>query len=304
MKRTDQHDLAFKTVMEDLFGRFGVSAVAGVEVAKSALKIDLVVTGASRLPEKLGLLARLTSRLPTTIVFEFKGPTDPLGEADIWRTVACAALLARQERVPLSEGIGAVLVYVGASASAKRIVDEHAQRIECGWNAMEPLRLGELDCLQVHFVDVKSLSVGLDTLPFILFENDVSRLEEAIDLVISDPFAKGLYMKSVYKMNRKRVEAILKQRGMKVTDLLTVKEMIEDFGGLEHVIEEVGLKRVIEEIGLKRVMDEVGLKRVVEELGPEYVVRELEAIALSDDPASDSVRELILELAKRIRDRK
>ena len=39
-------------------------------------------------------------------------------------------------------------------------------------------------------------------------------------------------MKSVYNMSRKRVEAILKQRGMKVTDLLTVKEMIEDFEGL------------------------------------------------------------------------
>ncbi|MHA2015441.1 MAG: hypothetical protein ACTSUH_06835 [Candidatus Thorarchaeota archaeon] len=311
MKDHDQHDATFKGVMEQVLALYGITAIAGVEVSKFPIYVDVLTERNKPVPPEAGVLARLLNSLPRIVVFEFKGPTDPLKENHIWQTLAYATLVARERKLKLSDGVGAVIVFVACQKGLRGVIVRMTEQAEHGWRRCSSL-LSEngQGGLHLHFVEVAALELVPENLPFLIFRDDEQGLVQVVEMILSDPTYKGLYGKLAYKIQRKKIRDILTKKGLEMTELLTVEDMIEDFGGLERVIEEVGLKRVIEEVGLKRVIEEVGLKRVIEEvgldrvieeIGPNRVVEELMALAESDEAKREEIEKTLQAALEKIR---
>ncbi|MGQ4871519.1 MAG: hypothetical protein ACP6IT_06765 [Candidatus Thorarchaeota archaeon] len=305
MSNHDQHDAAFKGVMEQILALYGVTAIAGVEVSKFPIYFDVLTERNKSVPPQAGVLARLLNSLPRIVVFEFKGPTDPLNENHIWQTLAYATLVARERKLKIRDGVGAVIVFVSCRKSLRRLIAGMTENVEHGWRRCPSLLSEEgHGGLHLDFIEVAALEVVPENLPFLIFRDDDEGLEQVVEMILSDPMYKGLYGKLAYKIQRKKIREILRKKGLEMTELLTVEEMIEDFGGLERVIEEVGLKRVIEEVGLKRVIEVVGLDRVIEEFGLNRVVEELMALAESDEAKRAEIEKILQAALDKIRHRK
>ena len=293
MKDHDQHDATFKGVMEQVLALYGITAIAGVEVSKFPIYVDVLTERNKPVPPEAGVLARLLNSLPRIVVFEFKGPTDPLKENHIWQTLAYATLVARERKLKLSDGVGAVIVFVACQKGLRGVIVRMTEQAEHGWRRCSSL-LSEngQGGLHLHFVEVAALELVPENLPFLIFRDDEQGLVQVVEMILSDPTYKGLYGKLAYKIQRKKIRDILTKKGLEMTELLTVEDMIEDFGGLERVIEEVGLKRVIEE---------VGLDRVIEEIGPNRVVEELMALAESDEAKREEIEKTLQAALEKIR---
>ena len=293
MNDHDQHDAAFKGVMEQVLAFYGITAIAGVEVSKFPIYVDVLTERNKPVPPEAGVLARLLNSLPRIVVFEFKGPTDPLKENHIWQTLAYATLVARERKLKLSDGVGAVIVFVACQKGLRGVIVRMTEQAEHGWRRCSSLLSEDgQGGLHLHFIEVAALELVPENLPFLIFRDDEQGLVQVVEMILSDPTYKGLYGKLAYKIQRKKIRDILTKKGLEMTELLTVEDMIEDFGGLERVIEEVGLKRVIEE---------VGLDRVIEEIGPNRVVEELMALAESDEAKREEIEKTLQAALEKIR---
>ncbi len=282
MKRRDQHDSAFKLVMESVLRPFPVDTHSGTELALAPLRADVVVERRALLPDELGLLGRVLNALPVLTVLEFKGPADPLTPAGFWQTLAYAALLARKEGVAPHTGVGAVVIAVACSEDMRGHIRDTGVESRPGWWVVPAAQTAALG-IRLHYVLVKGLERRPDNLPFLLFSDRDEDLEYVLDLVLQDRRKRKIYARNLYSIRREKVRVLLQRKGIPLTEIVTVKQMIEDFG-LRSIIDEVGLKRVVDEVGLKRVVDEVGAEELVRTIGFEEVVEQLVRELESKDP--------------------
>ncbi len=156
--------------MESILTTFGVVANAGVEVSKSPMRIDLLTERSDEVSEQLGVLARLLNSLPKIVVFEFKGPTDPLREEHLWQTIAHAALVVRERKLSFSYEIGTVIVSVGRSERLCQQISLMTVEVTHGWHRCDVLlseaNAGKTGGLHMHIIDLRRLSLEANSLPF------------------------------------------------------------------------------------------------------------------------------------------
>ncbi len=299
MGAQDQHDAAFKGIMEYILSQKCVRTITGSEVAKFPLRVDMITERVCPLSSDLGLLAWLINQLPPVIVHEFKGPTEYLQEQHIWRLISYCGLFAMEKKIAFFEsGIAAVMIYVVTSHKIQRLIDSLTTEIIPG---VTRYSLGpEQDGFQLVFINVNQLELSTDNLPFLIFrEQDIERVFEMIQ---ANSDAKRLYGYMLYKIQRKHIQRILRMKGIDVTEVATLKELISDFG-IQAVIKEVGLKAVIEEVGVKAVIEEVGVKAVLEEAGigtTIEMITELIDTGQLDSEQIEDLKELIRKLNKKL----
>ncbi|MCF2136548.1 MAG: hypothetical protein K9W43_04825 [Candidatus Thorarchaeota archaeon] len=280
----DQHDSAFKGIMELILSRNCVRSIAGSEVAKFPLRVDFITQRVCPLHQDMGVVAWLINQLPPFVVYEFKGPTDPLSESHIWRLIGYCGLFAMEKQLSFFEqGIAAMVVYVGASDTLRHLITSHTETMAPGISRY-PLSPEAVGGLQVYFVDVNGLALTPENLPFLLFRE--ADIEQVLDMILTSPETKRLYGYTLYKIRRKTIQRLLRKKGITMTEVATLKELIEDFG-VKAVIDEVGVKAVIDEVGVKAVIDEVGVKAVIDEVGVKAVIDEVGVKAVIDEVGLD-----------------
>ncbi|MHA1771534.1 MAG: hypothetical protein ACTSYL_03370 [Candidatus Thorarchaeota archaeon] len=238
MKEQDQHDSAFKGIMEHVLPKKCVRTIAGPEVAKFPLRVDLITERQCPAPSERGIVAWLINNLPPYVIYEFKGPTDTLQEDHIWRLVSYCGLFAMEKKITFfDEGIAAVLIYVGVSKRLQETIDSQTQEIIPG--VKKHTAIMDFKSLQLLFIDVNQLEIKLENLPFLMFR--VNDLNQIVDLIYQNSTTKKSYGYTIYKIQRKDIQQILKKKGIDVTEVAPLRELIEDFGA-ENIIREIGLK--------------------------------------------------------------
>ncbi len=288
--RHDQHDAAFKGILEHILSSKCVRTISGAEVAKFPLRVDLITERICPVSPDLGLIARLLNLLPPIVIHEFKGPTDRLQEKHIWRLIAYSVLFAMERKISFFEmGLAAIVIYVKTSNSIRAMIDAQSSQIIQG--VRRYAKIDKNGFIQIIFIDVNELEISIDNLPFLIFrERD---LDQVLDLIRANPNAKRLYGYELYKIQRKKLQKILQSKGINLTEVATLKEMIEDFG-IKAVIDEVGIKAVIDEVGIKAVIDEVGIDAIVEKFN-----EAIESGGLSSEE-EEHLKKAIVEMAKRL----
>ncbi|MCF2136849.1 MAG: hypothetical protein K9W43_06345 [Candidatus Thorarchaeota archaeon] len=295
----DQHDSAFKGIMELLLSRDCVRSIAGSEVAKFPLRVDFITQRICPLPQDMGVVAWLINQLPPFVVYEFKGPTDPLNESHIWRLIGYCGLFAMEKRLHFFEpGIAAMVVYVGASDTLRHLITSHTETMAPGISRYPSPTEAVGGGLQVYFVDVNGLMLTPENLPFLLFrETDI---EQVLDMVLTSPETKRLYGYTLYKVKRKTIQRLLRKKGITMTEVATLKELIEDFG-VKAVIDEVGVKAVIDEVGVKAVIDEVGLDILLREAGLKQTLQYIRE-RIGKEQLTREEKQQLLEIVDTIRE--
>ncbi|MHA1770380.1 MAG: hypothetical protein ACTSYL_00245 [Candidatus Thorarchaeota archaeon] len=86
-----------------------------------------------------------------------------------------------------------------------------------------------------------------------------------------------------------------------MTEVATLKELIEDFG-VKAVIDEVGVKAVIDEVGVKAVIDEVGLDILLREAGLKQTLQYIQDLIDAKQLTREEKQQL-LELVDNIREK-
>ncbi len=244
MTERDQHDSAFKGIMELILSGDCVRTMTGPEVAKFPLSVDFITERICPVPDNLGTVARLINNLPRFIIYEFKGPTDPMQESHIWRLISYCGLFAMEKNLAFFQSeIAAMMIYVGASDKIRRTVSSCTEEFIPG--VMEYKPTDQAGGMRLLFMDVDQLPLSPDNLPFLLFRE--ADIEEILEMILLNPDTKRLYGYPLYKIQRKKIQKILRKKGIDVTEVATLKELLEDFG-VEAVIDEIGFEKVIEYI--------------------------------------------------------